>query len=437
VTRVGASALTARRQPSPRRGGEVRSAYERDRARLIHSAAFRRLQAKTQVLGIGDGDFHRTRLTHSMEAAQIGAGVRKVLLARHPERASLLPERDLVEGLGLAHDLGHPPFGHEGERAVNYAVLRASGLAFGFEANGQTLRLVARLESHTPGAGLNLTRRTLLGLLKYPVPFSRAAPSRWPPIEPRPLNLTPWSPPKCYHDEEADIVAWLIEPFDADSRAYLEALEPPASPDAPGRARHKGLDASILDLADDIAYGTHDLEDGVALGLIRREDVADLEEAARTPWGRRWGLGRALADLFAPATRKSAVGALVHALVTASRLVTVEGAVDPLLGVNAVLVPEAERLLGLLKAVVTRRMIEIPPVRTMRFRAQQMLIALFEALASDPEHLLPGDFARRCQEGEAAARVVADYVSGMTDAFATRAYERLYLPETSTVFERH
>jgi dGTPase len=233
-------------------------------------------------------------------------------------------------------------------------------------------------------------------------------------------------------------VAWLLGPFDAATREYLTAVAPPPPEDAAGRgsAAHKGLDASILELCDDVAYGTHDLEDGVALGLIRREHLEPLGAAARAPWGRRHGLGRALDELFEPPRRKAAVGVLVNALVTGGGLVTVEAAVDPLAGVNAVLRPEAAELLTLLKAVVNRHMIEIVPVRTMRFRAQQMLIALFEALLSDPEHLLPGDFARRAEAGEQAFRVAADYVSGMTDAYATRAYERLYLPEGETLFER-
>jgi dGTPase len=433
---LGPGPLRERRGPTGWRSGDVRGPYERDRARIIHSAAFRRLQAKTQVLGIG-GDFHRTRLTHSMEAAQIGTGVLKILRLRNPSAASHLPERDLVESLGLAHDLGHPPFGHEGETALNYAVLRASAGREGFEGNGQTLRLCARLESHTPGYGLNLTRRTLLGLLKYPVPFSRAAPRAWPPFEPRPLLLGPWYPPKCYHDDETDVVDWLLVPFDADTRAHLTALRPPPGDDmARGGAAHKGLDASILELCDDIAYGTHDLEDGVALGLIQREHLEALAAAVRVPWGRRLGLGRALDELFEPPRRKAAVGVLVNALVTASQLTTVEAAVDPLAGLNAVLTPEAAELLRLLKAVIGRHMIEIVQVRTMRFRAQQMIIALFEALLSDPEHLLPSDFARRVLEGEAPVRVAADYVSGMSDAYATRAYERLYLPEGETLFER-
>lgn len=434
---AGSAAWEARRSPSPRRVGEVRGAFERDRARLIHSAAFRRLQAKSQVLGIGDGDFHRTRLTHSMEAAQIGAGVRKVLLSRYPEKARLLPDRDLVESLGLAHDLGHPPFGHEGERALNYCVVRASGRRMGFEGNGQTLRLLSRLESHTSGFGLNLTRRTLLGVLKYPVPFSRVAPQAWPPLEPRPLNLLDWYPPKCYHDEEQDVVDWLLAPLDGPTRAYLGQVDPPSETDGRGVPRCRGLDASLLELADDIAYGTHDLEDGVALGLIRREDAEVLDVLARaTPWARRHGLSRAVRALWVPQTRKSAVGTLVHALVTSSRLVTVEASVHPLAGLNSILLPEAQTFLCHLKSLVERHMIEITPVRTMRFRAQQMLIALYDALMSEPEHLLPRDFARRLDGGEDAARVTADYVSGMTDAFATRVYERLYLPEGGTVFER-
>jgi len=430
------AAWSERRHAAPGRLGEVRGAYERDRARLIHSAAFRRLQAKSQVLGAGEGDFHRTRLTHSMEAAQIAGGVRKTLLRRQPDRAAVLPDRDLAESLGLAHDLGHPPFGHEGERALNHCLVRATGGRIGFEANGQTLRLLATLESHTPGYGLNLTRRTLLGVLKYPVPFSAVAPHDWPPFEPRPLSLRPWSPPKCYHDEETPIVDWLAQPLDAASRAYLRAFEPPPGPAERGRALAKTVDASLLDVADDIAYGTHDLEDGVALRLIGPAEIAAAWPLARSVWARRYRLDRALDDLFVPERRKSAVGSLVHALVCASRLVLREASVHPLVGTRVELVPEAEAFLDVLKDVVTASVIQLPRVRAMRFRAQQMLIALFDALASDPEHLLPREFAVRLGVGEEMARVVADYVSGMTDAFATRMYARLYLPEGGTLFER-
>lgn len=437
--------LKERRAPrAERRPGDVRSPFERDRARIIHSAAFRRLQAKTQVLGIGDGDFHRTRLTHSMETAQIGAGVRKVLARRSSAgttrpTAFLLGERDLTEALGLAHDLGHPPFGHEGEAALHYCVLRASEAQAGFEANGQTLRLLARLESHTPGYGLDLTRRTLLGVLKYPVPFRHLRPEAFAAFEPPPLYLPPWRPPKCYLDEEEDVVAWLLAPFSDADRRYLTSFTPAQGREA-GRPQHKTLDAGLLEIADDIAYGTHDLEDGIALGLIRpdmlREGDPSCAAILRSLWGRRHGLAAFADAVFDPARRKTSVGALVNALVTSVRIETVEPSLHPLVGTQVRLDPDAEMLLERLKRVVERHMIDIPQVRTIRFRAQQMVIALFSAYLSDPLHLMPREFAERVEHGEAAWRVVADYVSGMTDAYATRAYARLYLPREDPAFER-
>ncbi|MGI3213084.1 dGTP triphosphohydrolase, partial [Roseovarius tibetensis] len=142
---------------------DSRSQYQRDRARIIHSAAFRRLQGKTQVMGVGEGDFHRTRLTHSIEVAQIGYGILEVLQrneALYPERIrGWFPHRDLIEAACLSHDFGHPPFGHKGEQALHGAMLRSGG----FEGNGQTLRILARLEKYKErGKGIYPTRRLCL-----------------------------------------------------------------------------------------------------------------------------------------------------------------------------------------------------------------------------------------------------------------------------------
>jgi predicted deoxyguanosinetriphosphate triphosphohydrolase len=164
---------TERRDSSPlNRRMDHRDDFERDLARLIHSAAFRRLQAKTQVLGIGKGDFHRPRLTHSMEVAQIGKAIAGNLRNRNEVDKAVkayLPDDDLVFFEGLAHDLGHPPFGHGGEIALNYS-MREHG---GFEGSGQTLRILAKLAAHTPQFGLNPTCRSLLAILKYPVCYSQ------------------------------------------------------------------------------------------------------------------------------------------------------------------------------------------------------------------------------------------------------------------------
>ncbi len=162
---------------------DQRSPWQRDKARILHSAAFRRLQAKTQIMGVGQNDFYRTRLTHSLEAAQIGsaltAQLRKQLAFQESfqgdstELLALLPEDSLIEALCLAHDIGHPPFGHGGEAALDLCMATQGG----FEGNGQTLRIVGKLEPYTAEGGMNLTRRTLLGLLKYPIlqPLQRPA----------------------------------------------------------------------------------------------------------------------------------------------------------------------------------------------------------------------------------------------------------------------
>ena len=154
------------------RPDDVRTAYERDRSRVIHSAGFRRLQSKTQVMGVGEGDFHRTRLTHSIECAQVGTGLLDQLTrsdALSRELAEWMPPRPLVEAACFAHDLGHPPFGHGGEQAL-FRQMRAHG---GFEGNAHTLRLLTRLEkAKEPDWGINPTRRLVLAVLKYPAAYS-------------------------------------------------------------------------------------------------------------------------------------------------------------------------------------------------------------------------------------------------------------------------
>ncbi|WP_139315104.1 dGTP triphosphohydrolase, partial [Vibrio panuliri] len=142
------------------RRDDHRSPYQRDRARILHSAAFRRLQAKTQIHGTSMDDFHRTRLTHSLEAAQIGTGIVAQLKKKQAEFRTLLPSDSLIDSLCLAHDIGHPPYGHGGEVALNY-MMRDHG---GFEGNAQTFRIVTQLEPYTEHFGMNLVRRTLLGL---------------------------------------------------------------------------------------------------------------------------------------------------------------------------------------------------------------------------------------------------------------------------------
>ncbi|HYD99181.1 MAG TPA: anti-phage deoxyguanosine triphosphatase [Alphaproteobacteria bacterium] len=412
---------------------------ERDRARIIHASSFRRLQAKTQVLGIGEGDFFRTRLTHSMEAAQIGSGLVRALQAAHADRpeAALLPSPMLIEAICLAHDLGHPPFGHGGEVALNWC-MRDHG---GFEGNGQTLRLLARLEAHTAGFGLDLARRTLLGVLKYPSPYSvLAAPPGDAPFE----RQSAWKPPKCVHDEEAEVVEWVLDAVPPlDHLRFVETEVPPAKPGRPahGRTRHKALDTSIMELADDIAYGVHDLEDAIASGFVTRDR---LEVAVAEPLAALAGLPGApdradVARLFEDAhRRKWAIGKLVNFFIVSCRLEPVGLFETSLLDWNARM-PEAPRaLLRSLATIVMEEVIQRPAVQRLEFRGQALVRRLFEVLATDPERFLPREYRddlAAARSESARLRVVCDYVSGMTDDHATRLYERFFVPRAGTAFD--
>lgn len=445
---------TARRSPAnerPTRHEDDRTPFERDRARIIHSAAFRRLQAKTQVLGINEGDFHRTRLTHSMEVAQIATGLGVRLASRIDERARMaIPSRELIEAICFAHDLGHPPFGHGGERALNNALLTspdAPETMVGFEGNGQTLRLLTRLEAHTPGFGLDLTRRALLGVLKYPAPYSQVAKPRKRDLKPLfMVKWSDWKPPKCYLDTEVEWVDWILKPLPPRDQAEFTRSTPPTAEEH-GTPLYKSLDCSIMDVADEIAYGVHDFEDGIALKLISR---ADWEERVAPTYDPDWATGVELPkshdlaeQLFAEGTnasslRKRAIGALVNAMVSSVRLAERGVFSIPLLDWYANFSGPAKTLQEALQKVIFGKIIKTPCVQTLEYRGQLNLLALFRAIETDPESLLGGEFRSQLdkEDKEKRLRVIADYIAGMTDEYATRMFERMFVPRNGTVFDR-
>jgi dGTPase len=229
----------------PKRAG--RTPFQRDRARVLHSSALRRLAAKTQVVRAGTADFPRTRLTHTLECAQVGREL----------GAALGCDPDLVDAACLAHDIGHPPFGHNGESALAALACDDGALACGgFEGNAQSLRLLTRLEPKVEGAGLNLTRATLDATLKYPWVASAATSA--PPAASVPTNVTLHLPAK-YGAYESDLPVF----------SWIRA-------DAPGRRRC--LEAQVMDWADDVAYSVHDLEDGLDAGLVTMKALNDESE---------------------------------------------------------------------------------------------------------------------------------------------------------------
>jgi dGTPase len=389
-----------------------RSPYARDRARVLHSAAFRRLATKTQVHGgtSGADGFLRTRLTHSLEVAQIAREM--------GERLGC--DSDVVDVAGLAHDLGHPPFGHNGEDALH----AAAGPCGGFEGNAQTLRVLSRLEAKVDGpagpAGLNLTRASLDASCKYP--WARRQGSR----------------KFGYYADDAPVFAFL--------RAGTPADQPERS----------CLEAQVMDWADDVAYSVHDVEDGFHLGLVRLElllrdtderaalckDVAEAysdESPAE--------LSGVLDDLLADPTltavaafdgshagqvalKRAAsllIGRFVAEAVAATRAEFGDG---PLRRYDAdLVVPRAARArCALLKGIALRYVMRRPGAAARYQREQEILRSLVSALVVRGPDALDPVFAplwRAAPDDAARLRVVIDQVASLTDPAAIAWYERL------------
>ena len=401
-----------RHTPEPR-GVEIdcRSEFERDRARIIHSAAFRRLQGKTQVFGVYEGDFFRTRLTHSLEVAQIAKGIALTLGA----------DTDLVEAVCLAHDLGHPPFGHTGEHTL-YELMRHYG---GFEGNAQTFRILTRLErKHAAYEGLNLTYQTLDGVLKYKTCIDAAA-----------LAAATDSPVKGFYACDRPLVETILH--------YT------------GNGHDRSFECQIMDVADDIAYSVHDLEDSLKAGLITMADfrrvppqrvVRDVnaklapagctvsEETIHTEL--MWIADRLeyLERTSGRAARKMLTRDLIHEFASAVALQP-DGRIDA---------EFASRLrIEVLKAFESYKVIYNPRVTTLGHKGKEVLRRLFAVLDQGRESLglFPEDhgeaYERALLDGDETARkrVICDFLAGMTDSYALRFYSRLFLPGEGSFYE--
>ncbi|MFC1234893.1 anti-phage deoxyguanosine triphosphatase [Vibrio sp. F74] len=418
------------------RRNDHRDPFQRDRARILHSAAFRRLQAKTQVHGTGVNDFHRTRLTHSLEAAQIGSGILAQIENKQPELLPILPSASLIESLCLAHDIGHPPFGHGGEVALNYA-MREHG---GFEGNAQTFRIVSQLEPYTKSHGMNLSRRTLLGLMKYPVLLSKVRCEILPEAvsHQRRLKAKDWSPAKgIYNCDEIDF-DWVLEPLSASDMTLFSSLrEPIVAPDKHNKTRFKSLDCSIMEIADDIAYGVHDLEDAIVLGMVNRQQWQESAASQLAECGDPWfeeNINDISDMLFSGEhyLRKDAIGGIVNTLLTSAQVEAVPNTHfhNELLSHNAYLEPHLAIALEVFKSFVSEFVIQIPDVQIIEYKGQQIIMDLFEALSADPERLLPEATRKKWQHADTAngsgMRVISDYIAAMTDGYAQKLHQQLF-----------
>jgi len=410
------------------RPNDNRSPWQVDRSRIIHAAAFRRLQAKTQIMGIGLNDFHRTRLTHSLEVSQIGSGLLRHLEKQHPD-FKYFPDQSLLETLCLAHDIGHPAYGHGGEIALNY-MMREHG---GFEGNAQTLRIVSRLEPYSDGHGMNLTRRTLLGFIKYPA-FIDDLWHTIPKHDPKRafIKADDWRPAKGLYQDDRETFDWIVDPLSAKDKSNLSQfskLDPFRS-----KTRFKSLDAAIMELADDIAYAVHDLEDAIATEQITLKEWENYAVPALDKVNCSWLETSELTErlfLNSEAQRKDVIGELVNLFITQSCITPTEVTFDcPILNFTVQLSSEYKSLLDTLKSFIYQRLIRASHMQQIEFKGQKLIIELFEAFSCDPLRLLPETTANAYQQaldnGLNTHRVICDYLSGMTDEYAFKTHQRLF-----------
>ena len=361
-----------RRHPEPE--APTRSPYQRDRDRIIHSSAFRKLQYKTQVFVNHEGDFYRTRLTHSIEVAQI---------ARSMARELLLDE-DLAEALALAHDLGHPPFGHAGEDALALAMKPFGG----FDHNAQSLRVVTLLEArYAAFDGLNLTWETLEGLAKHNGPLKR-------------------------------MPGYFAE-YDARHPLHLST--------------HTSAEAQVAAISDDMAYHSHDLDDGLRARMFSFDDIAHLPVVGPALKAARM----ASLDVPPPRLRHETIRRVINALVTdvveeTRRRIekldpkdadAIRHAKRPVVAFS----PDMAEANGVIKEFLYSRMYRHWRQNRMHYKARKVVGELFAVLHGEPG-LLPDDWRGRAGEDPHSPRmaiVVADYIAGMTDRFAMDEHLRL------------
>ena len=436
--------------PDPAREKDFRPPFRRDRARILHSAAFRCLQAKTQIHAVGENDFFRTRLTHSLEVAQIGSSLTSQLKFAESFTAlstqlkqdkhelqrqlkPLLPSPDLIEALCFAHDIGHPPFGHGGETALNGMMCNHGG----FEGNAQTFRIITKLEPYTPNAGMNLTRRTMLGLVKYPAILDEASPQYSAlslPVHTDSHNLRSidWRPSKGLYRDDLAMMNWLLEPLNETDRCLFTSFAKARSkPDEFLKTRFKSLDCSIMELADDIAYGVHDLEDAIVVGMITPSlwQVAyDELKQCSSDWMREQ-VDQLTQKLFSDYhyERKNAIGALVNYFITHVRWKLSADFADPLLRYNAELPEDVICVLNILKAFVFKYVIRDVETQRIEYKGQRILTEMFQIFDSDPTRLLPRNTVNRWLNAteQGKKRVICDYMAGMSDAYALKVYKQL------------
>jgi dGTPase len=373
-------ALHSRGRRWPEGDSATRTPFARDRDRIIHASAFRRLKEKTQVFVAHEGDHFRTRLTHSLEVAQIARSIAKAMGL----------DDDLAETIALAHDIGHPPFGHAGEDELQ-ACMETHG---GFDHNVQTFRVITTLEKRYPGFdGLNLTWETLEGVVKHNGPVTDK------------LGRPSWRAIAAY-DRDYDL----------------------------GLGTWASAEAQVAALADDIAYNNHDVDDGVQAGLFNMDELADVPligPIIRQTSDDLPGIEPRLLRLEAV---RRMIGAMVGDVMTETRRRAQKEGVcsaDEVRGLSRALVafsPDMAEDLGRLREFLHARMYRHFRVNRTRSQARRVLKEMFALFLAEPD-VLPPLWAGRVHaaaDAQARAQVVCDYIAGMTDRFAIEEHRKLF-----------
>lgn len=347
---------------------DIRSAFARDRDRIIHCAAFRRLEYKTQVFVNHEGDYYRTRLTHSLEVAQIARGIARQLLLNE----------DLVEALALAHDLGHTPFGHTGEEVLNQLMADYGG----FEHNRQSLRIVETLEERYPDFnGLNLSWETREGIIKHSSDYDRAAPE----------DLTEYCP-----------------------------------------GERPTLEAQLIDLADEIAYNNHDIDDGLKAGHIKLSELAEVDiwQETYVQVGQKYpALDE---ERHIHQTISHLIGRLIHDVVSETMANLQTHDIDSVSKVRqhptrlVAFSEEIDQKNRQLKRFLFKNLYRHHRVERMRVKAERFLAMIFDSYRENPT-LLPRSYQERF-ELYGKERVICDFLAGMTDRYALEEYKKLFEP---------
>ncbi len=408
---------------------EARSPFEIDRARIIHSAAFRRLQGKTQVFTVGESDFFRTRLTHSLEVAQIGKGLALRLKA----------DPDLIEAVCLMHDIGHPPFGHAGEIELK-RLMKSFG---GFEANAQNIRIIRKLESKSNKyKGLNLTRAVIDGQLKYKEIFDKDKQQK-----------------KFVYERDANLIDWASK----EAREVVKG----------SKEYWKSFECEIMEWADDIAYAVHDLEDSIRAGFIDAYTFQNTNRINKIKNDLKKEFSRCKFDIdvicdslfndhfmkkypdFQPfgslsspmegkANRKILTSYLIGRYIKCTdrneRQEVTKDAISQRYLYTLDIPIEYQIEIAYIKKLSWEFVIQSPQVRLLEERAKHIVRCLFLKFMREKKvkYLLPDDWKEYLPDGsspEQRARVVSDYVSGMTDDYAQKTYAKLFLPNQGSIYE--